>query len=35
VEGDAVEVCSLLLTVRAMEGRTVTKVGMKLPKVKG
>ncbi|HVL74389.1 MAG TPA: potassium/proton antiporter [Noviherbaspirillum sp.] len=34
VEGDSVEVCSLLLTVRAMEGRVVTKVGMKLPKIK-
>lgn len=33
VEGDAVEVCGVLLTVRAMDGRTVTKVGMKLPKI--
>lgn len=34
VEGDAVELCNMLLTVRTMEGATVTKVGMKLPKVK-
>lgn len=34
VEGDSVELCGLLLTVRAMEGPKVTKVGMKLPKAR-
>jgi potassium/hydrogen antiporter len=33
VEGDSIVACGLLLTVRTMEGRNVTTVGMKLPKL--
>lgn len=35
VEGDAVELCGMLLTVRTMDGDKVTRVGMKLPRKKG